>query len=132
MLSELFRERLAGKSSKVKALVASPGLAATELQVTTGETFRNMKAWETNLIFKLAGQGARDGSLPLTRACFHPDAASGDFYEPKHVTAYGPPVAIASGGTFKNPKAEKAVISDPETKDMMWRVLAEACGGEIF
>ena len=59
MLSELFRERLAGKSSKA-ALVASPGLA-TELQVTTGETFRNMKAWETNLIFKLAGQARATG-----------------------------------------------------------------------
>ena len=37
MLSELFREKLAGKASGVKSLVASPGLAATELQVTTKE-----------------------------------------------------------------------------------------------
>ena len=132
MLSELFREKLAGKASGVKSLVASPGLAATELQVTTNRTFHNMRAWEANLVFTLAGQSARDGSLPITHACFHPEARSGDFYEPKHVTAYGPPVAIANGGTFKSPKAEKAVVSDPKTKDMMWRVLAEACGGEIF
>lgn len=132
MLSELLRERLAQKFPKIKSLVASPGLAATQLQVTTTSSFHTMKAWEANLVFTLAGQGARDGSLPLTSACFHPDAKSGDFYEPKSFTAYGPPVAIATGGTFKSPKAEKAVISDPETKDMMWRVLAEACGGEIF
>ena len=132
MLSELFRERLSRKFPKVKALVASPGLAATQLQVTTNQSFHTMKAWEANLVFTLAGQGARDGSLPLTSACFHPDARSGDFYEPKHMTTYGPPVAIATGGKFKSPKAEKAVISDPETKDMMWRVLAEACGGDIF
>ena len=132
MLSELFREKLLGKSSKVKSLVASPGLAATNLQVTTNRSFRNMRAWEANLLFTLAGQGARDGSLPLTNACFHPDAASGDFYEPKHLTAYGPPVAIATGGTFKSPRAERAVISDPETKNMMWRALKEACGGEVF
>ena len=132
MLSELFREKLAAKASGVKSLVASPGLAATELQVTTNQTFHNMRAWEANLVFTLAGQSARDGSLPITHACFHPEARSGDFYEPKHVTAYGPPVAIAKGGTFKSPKAEKAVVSDPKTKDMMWRVLAEACGGEIF
>jgi len=132
MLSELFREKLAEKSPKIKSLVASPGLAATQLQVTTNQSFHTMKAWEANLVFSLAGQGARDGSLPLTTACFHPDAQSGDFYEPKHMTAYGPPVAIATGGTFKRPKAEKAVLSDPETKDMMWHVLAEACGGEIF
>ena len=131
-LFELFREKLLRKNSKVKSLVASPGLAATNLQVTTNQSFRNMRAWEANLVFTLAGQGARDGSLPLTRACLHPEAASGDFYEPKHVTAFGPPVAIATGGTFKNPRAERAVISDPETKDMMWRVLTEACGGEVF
>jgi NAD(P)-dependent dehydrogenase (short-subunit alcohol dehydrogenase family) len=132
MLSELFRERLAEKFPKIKSLVASPGLAATQLQVTSTSSFHTMKAWEANLLFMLAGQGARDGSLPLTNACFHPDAKSGDFYEPKSFTSYGAPVAIATGGTFKSPKAEKAVISDPETKDMMWRVLAEACGGEIF
>ena len=132
MLSELFREKLAEKSSKIKSLVAAPGLAATELQVTTNRSFHTMRAWEANLIFTIAGQGPRDGSLPLTRACLHPDACSGDFYEPKHLTSYGPPVAIATGGTFKSPKAEKAVISDRETKEMMWRVLAEACEGEIF
>jgi NAD(P)-dependent dehydrogenase (short-subunit alcohol dehydrogenase family) len=133
MLTQAFTEKLSAKKKNgVKAVVASPGLAASELQVTTNQHFKTMKAWEANFVFMLAGQSARDGSLPLTHACFHPSVQSGDFYEPKRFTAYGPPVAIAVAGTFKNPKSEKASISDPDTRAMMWRALADACGGEIF
>ena len=133
MLTELYREKLTQKGyHNIKAVVASPGLAASELQSTTNGTFRTMKAWECNVAFFLAGQGVRDGSLPITNACFHPDVQSGDFYEPKTFTTYGPPVPIATGGIFKDPKGEKDTISDLETKGMMWEVLGEACGGEVF
>ena len=46
---------------------------------------------------------------------------------------YGPPVAIATGGTFKSPKAEKAVIFDRETKEMMWRASwRRRAGGDLL
>jgi len=134
MTTEMYREKASQKAeiANVKFVTASPGLAASELQATTNSTFQSMKAWEANLVFFLAGQGVRDGSLPITQACFGPGVKSGDFYEPRTFTSYGLPVAIATGGVFKNPKADHGTISDDTTKQMMWDVLAQACGREVF
>ena len=129
----MYREQASRKEiAGVKFVTASPGLAASELQATTSCEFQSMKPWEANLVFFLAGQGVRDGSLPITQACFGPDVQSGDVYEPSKFTAYGLPRAISTGGVFKNPKADAGTISDDNTKQVMWELLADAFGGEVF
>lgn len=77
IFAQALHQRLRLKNSKVKSLVAAPGLAATNLQVTTGEKKGMSEFW----IMKY-GQSAADGTMPLICCCFHPDAQCGDFYEP--------------------------------------------------
>ena len=129
-MSELFREKLAGKASGVKSLVASPGLAATELQVTTNQTFHNMRAWEANLVFTLAGQGARDGSLANHARLFpHRGALGGTFtsqaISPPHAALRWP---SRMAGRSRARKRRKAVVSDRRDEGHDVARLVEACG----
>jgi len=73
-------QKLQEKNSKVKALVAHPGWANTELQVTTGKN-GGMASW-TSLIAKFVSQSEEDGTLGILSAAVLPDAQSGMFYGP--------------------------------------------------
>lgn len=129
----ILHEKLQAKGSKVKAISVAPGLAASDLQSTTNAT-GNMKAWETNLIFALAGQSANDGALPMTEACLMPGVESGSFYEPlRAMGMFGPPKCIAAGGTFlpAYAKQESGTIADQQTKAAFWAMVEKACGGPI-
>lgn len=66
-------------TTHVKALVAHPGLAATQLQVTTGKT----GGMDVDSPFMEQAQTAEDGALGILRACADPTAASGDFFGPE-------------------------------------------------
>eukprot|EP00217_Crustomastix_stigmatica_P014955 CAMPEP_0183815482 /NCGR_PEP_ID=MMETSP0803_2-20130417/56997_1 /TAXON_ID=195967 /ORGANISM="Crustomastix stigmata, Strain CCMP3273" /LENGTH=367 /DNA_ID=CAMNT_0026060347 /DNA_START=1 /DNA_END=1104 /DNA_ORIENTATION=+ len=127
VLTMALHERLQACGSKVKAMVCNPGLAASELQVKS-TSWGNMKGWEANAVFSLAGQSVRDGSTTLTACCLAPGSESGDFYEPEHFgNCYGPPVAVATKGKFKSSK--DPAVSTPEQKDMLWETLGKAVGG---
>ncbi|KAL7463934.1 hypothetical protein ACHAXS_004284 [Conticribra weissflogii] len=112
-------DRLRAKNSKVKALCAHPGLAATNLQVTTNQD-GGMGPFMTKLLFALIGQSGPDGTMPLLSACCAKDAHSGTFYGPKSI-GYGVPVEV---------KPEANLLSN-ESRDLLWEC-SEAAIGESF
>ena len=78
-------DRLGG--SNIKALCATPGFAATQLQATTArDGGMGSGTW-----FMRWSQSPEDGAVPLLRCCLSPDVASGEFYEPTGIFS-GPPV----------------------------------------
>jgi len=68
----------------VKALLAHPGLARTNLQITTAKT----GGMDVDSPFMQQAQSPEDGALGIIRGCMDPDAASGDFYGPKGWTGF--------------------------------------------
>lgn len=70
--------------TNVKAIVAHPGLASTQLQVTTAKT----GGMDADSDFMKQAQSAEDGALGIIRACMDPEAQSGDFYGPEKWTGF--------------------------------------------
>jgi NAD(P)-dependent dehydrogenase (short-subunit alcohol dehydrogenase family) len=66
------------KISNVLALLAHPGLARTNLQLTTAAS----GGMEANSPFMNQAQSAEDGATGIIRASMDPEASSGDFYGP--------------------------------------------------
>ncbi len=64
--------------TNVKAIVAHPGLAATQLQVTTVQT----GGMDSDSGLMAHAQSQEDGALGIIRGAMDPEAASGDFYGP--------------------------------------------------
>lgn len=69
--------------TNLKALVAHPGLAKTQLQVTTGQA----GGMNDHSIMDRA-QSMEDGATGIIRACADPAAQSGDFYGPSGWTGF--------------------------------------------
>eukprot|EP00933_Yihiella_yeosuensis_P053649 TRINITY_DN51914_c0_g1_i1.p1 TRINITY_DN51914_c0_g1~~TRINITY_DN51914_c0_g1_i1.p1 ORF type:complete len:348 (+),score=99.99 TRINITY_DN51914_c0_g1_i1:105-1148(+) len=123
-------DRLQAKGvNNIKAVCCAPGLASTQLQVTTAADGGFGSAW----IMKY-GQSAEDGTLPLLISALDLSAEgadpavtmeSGDFIEPS-----------ASFG-FKG-KPKKKVITkekecaDPAGRTMLWEESEKACGEFSF
>ncbi len=72
--------RIEASGSKVKALVAHPGLARTELQQTSVKE-GGMGRWFTNVFMRMA-QSAEDGTMGLLSCMCRADAKSGQFWGP--------------------------------------------------
>ena len=83
-------------AGKDKIIVAScaPGLAATNLQVTSAQDGGFTDAWMMRL-----SQSAEDGCMPLLHCCFGTGVQGGDFYEPKLFTGKRSPFAHAPAHT---------------------------------
>ena len=111
MFSQALHRRLAAKGSKIKSVCAAPGLAATNLQVTTHENGGMSETWIMGL-----AQSAADGVCPLMHSCFGTSVQSGDFYEPK-------------GGVVGLP--EKIPLKpqelNEEAQDLVWDLSEKAC-----
>ena len=60
----------------VKVLLAHPGLAATQLQVTTAKA----GGMQGGSDFMQMAQSAEDGATGIIRCCTDPEATTGDFY----------------------------------------------------
>lgn len=74
------KERIeAAGIENVKALVAHPGLARTQLQVTTEKD----GGMDASSDFMQQAQSEDDGAAGIIRACMDPEAASGDFFGPE-------------------------------------------------
>ncbi|CAJ1355508.1 unnamed protein product [Effrenium voratum] len=106
-------EKLRAANSKVKALAAAPGLAATNLQVTTHSEGGMSETW----IMRWA-QSAEDGTMPLL-CCCTAGVESGDFYEP--------------GGTMRMKGIPQKFQLEPrctkvESCRMLWEESEKACG----
>ena len=114
-------KKLQEKTSKIKALVAHPGWANTELQVTTGKN-GGMASW-TGLFAKFVSQSEEDGTLGILSAAVLPDAQSGMFY--------GPGMGMmASKGEAKPYPLEKQYDND-QTINLIWEKSCTAIGEQF-
>ena len=105
--------RLRARGSRVKAVCAAPGLAATNLQVTTAATGGFGASW----IMALA-QSAEDGTMPLLFAAAAPAVAGGELYEPKGIT--GPPARVDL--------AKERLAGEARARDVLWAASEAAVG----
>ena len=107
--SELQR-RLEIAGSKVMSLCAHPGLAATELQVTT-----HKEGGMTDLGMMRNAQSAEDGTMGLLRCMFGQDVENGALYGPLAFTG----------------QAEKrwhGILNSRSAGTMLWEESEKACG----
>lgn len=98
--------------TNVKALIAHPGLAATNLQVTTGHD----GGMDPESEFMQQAQSPEDGALGIIRGCMDPEAKSGEFFGPQGYTGF--PVSL--------PPEE--LLTDPENIRVNWEGCEAAVG----
>lgn len=108
-------DKLKDANSKVISTMAAPGLAATNLQVTTSQT--GGMGFVSMGLMRLS-QSAEDGTMPLLTACFMP-GESGTFWEPSNRGNSVGPAAIY--------ELDK-VCMDTEARKILWDTSEEACG----
>ena len=72
------------KITHILSMVAHPGLAATNLQLTTAKT----GGMDVEGEFMHNAQSAEDGATGIIRACLDKQAKSGDFFGPKGWTGF--------------------------------------------
>lgn len=113
--------RLRARGSKVKALVAHPGVANTSLQ-TTAVSDGGMAAGFTSFMMQFS-QSMEDGSMGLLSAMFRTDAESGDFWGP------GSSIAAMKGKAIRFPL--ESFYDNPESRDLIWQKSCEAIGEEF-
>lgn len=112
---------LQARGSKVKALVAHPGLANTNLQATTvGEG--GMGEAMTAMMMKRMSQSIEDGAMGILSGMCLPEAHSGQFYGPGAgmLAAKGPAIAFPLEGFYDN----------PETRQLLWDKSNAAVGAD--
>ena len=121
-------EKLAAKgltTSKVKALTSDPGLAASNLQVSSTRGDGLMSSGMAKFLLP-NGQSAEDGSLSCAMCAFSPQANSGDMYAPKS-SAKGEPVKTIEGNVPVKKGGEK-LTCNKENQENVWKWCEEALG----
>jgi NAD(P)-dependent dehydrogenase (short-subunit alcohol dehydrogenase family) len=114
-------EKFQNTNLKIKALVAHPGLAMTDLQSTTIKD-GGMGAWMTSQFMK-SGQSMEDGALGIIKCITDSNAKSGEFYGP------GSGKMDMKGQVIKF-DLEK-FYNNKETKDLLWGKSCEAIGEDF-
>ena len=114
-------KRLQERGSKIKALVAHPGFANTELQVTTNR--HGGMSGASSIVARLISQSAEDGALGLISCATLPEAQSGDFYGPGKGL-------MATRGPARPFSLEKRYNND-ETIELLWTKSCEAIGRDF-
>jgi NAD(P)-dependent dehydrogenase (short-subunit alcohol dehydrogenase family) len=112
-------DKLQAKSSKVKVLLAHPGLAATNLQATTHGTGGMPTLFGP--VYYFMAQSQEDGAAPVIQ-CFagkSDDIQSGQFYGP-----------VLQGGLFGPPALiePEDICTDAAAKEMLWKESEAAVG----
>jgi len=101
--------------AKIRAVVAHPGLSATNLQTTTN-SHGNMPGW-FGPIYRWMAQSSEDGAAGFLEAMASKEVKSGTLFGPvKYSELCGPPVVI---------KPEK-YLNDKESMDMLWSASEQA------
>ena len=119
--------------SKIKSVVAEPGLATTDIQSKAIA----VQPFFTRLLYNVLipmdmlfanSQSAADGCLPLVHASFAEEVLSGDFFLPEK-DQIGKPFRSISEGKLAGgkQKAEESSLSE-ENQQICWRKSEEACG----
>jgi hypothetical protein len=112
------------KNSNIKALVAHPGFAITNLQSTTVKDGGMGKLF-TNILMKTA-QSGEDGALGILNCIASPNVESGQFFGP------------GMGGMFTAIKGPARGFSlepsydNPQTRELLWNLSCEAIGEEFI
>ena len=116
-------EKLSSVNSKVKSLVAHPGLSMTHLQDTT---IRNggMSKYATNLMMKLSGQTYMDGSIGIIKALTDTTLSSGSFIGP------GKGMMATKGEVISFPLEN--YYDNPGTRDQLWELSCNAIGQDFI
>ncbi|GAB5410561.1 MAG: oxidoreductase [Balneolaceae bacterium] len=96
----------------IKTMIAHPGLAATQLQVTTAKHGGMERGGE----FMNNAQSPEDGATGIIRCCADPNAESGDFYGPEQWTG------------FPGKLTPEDSLSDPENIRVNWDGCEAAVG----
>jgi len=112
-------ELLQARDSKVKALVAHPGWANTELQVTTNKA-GGMASWNA-VLARFLSQSEEDGTLGLLSCAVLPEAQSGEFW--------GPGMGMTSSKGEATAYALEPQYDNPETRALLWEKSCAAIGG---
>lgn len=103
-------DKLTAKGSKVKAVIAHPGTAATDIfQKKFGKTFMFCIG---NMLVRGSAHSDADGACPLLTCIAASDVESGDFYAPK-----GKDLMMDYESQTKGPP-EKVVLADWEKEIM--------------
>ena len=116
--------KLSLKNSNIKALVAHPGFAITNLQSTTVKDGGMGKLF-TNILMKTA-QSGEDGALGILNCIASPNVESGQFFGP------------GMGGMFTAIKGPARGFSlepsydNPQTRELLWNLSCEAIGEEVI
>lgn len=114
-------QKLQASGSKVKSLLAHPGLSNTGLQVTTVQD-GGMGNFFTNMFMNL-GQSQEDGAMGLISCMLKPDVKSGEFFGP----GSGP---YALKGKAISMKLESFYDNEP-TRNLLWQKSCEAIGEDF-
>lgn len=132
------KDKLAAKGSKIKSLVAHPGISSTSLSSNTSSDSPGsiLDSKMVQRLLRMFTQGQGDGSLPLLAATVAPEAESGDFYTPGTFGVMsmafkdrmtGPPMKMDWAGRGDLEKNTK----DPEQHKLLWEC-SEAATGETM
>mmetsp|Transcript_30310 Transcript_30310/g.52367 ORF Transcript_30310/g.52367 Transcript_30310/m.52367 type:complete len:343 (+) Transcript_30310:120-1148(+) len=124
----IFNAALAGKlsaaDSRVRAIVAHPGVASTNMQVTSAG-HGGIGSFLAKLLFKVGGQSGEDGAAGIIRASFDPSVANGAYLGPKD--RKGKPSMDGPAVEIEIP----ALAAREGDRDTLWRLSEEATGGEF-
>jgi len=121
VFTSALKEKLAAKGSKVKALVAHPGVAKTKLASTMGTTGISMPTF-LSAIGNFLFQSAEDGTIGIGRCCLQEGVQSGEFYGPA-----GGEKAM-KGDAILLPFGPEDICAGEESKNMLWKKSNEAVG----
>ena len=113
------------KSLKVKAIAAEPGLASSNLQVSSTQGDGLMSGWMAKAIMG-NGHSAMDGSLGICMAAYSPEAKSGDMFAPANQTR-GPPVKMIEECKAAKKGTEKLTLSEDNITNV-WKWCEEGLG----
>ena len=127
------RDRLAAAGSKVKALVAHPGIAPTALgrNMVKGGGKSIGPNWMNRIFIDMLGQSQEDGSMGITLCSLQPGVESGQFWGP---LGKNYKFKVHNQGEYKG----KAVVlpeemnADQVARDMLWDVSQASTGEEIL
>ena len=104
----------------VRSIAAHPGWALTDIiDNGPGRSQNPLKTMLMNLVFRLRGQSAEAGALPILFAATAPEAEPGGYYGP------------AGHGELRGPVAPSRVMpqaTDPETARRLWEVSERSTG----
>ena len=110
--------RLQASSSPIKALVAHPGFANTELQRTTDRA--GGMAPGSSFLARFFSQSEEDGALGIISAAALPDVRSGVFY--------GQGLGMMAARGKAAPYALEAQYDNASTRELLWAKSCEAIG----